>query len=208
MTTWRPPKVPKRIDRLPKDRTGRPVPFVAPWDEKGVEHEQVIRTKKYGLLLNCTCVIGQGKPILGVLCPDRQRKAMIQNLCQICGEKIEGQRRIFVGDYRGEGAEADKFQEPPMHEECARYSLLACPALQRKLDGVAVHVADKVDHCEWRNNMLGNPNAIGLFPVGAVTAEMYGVLNFYVATLIDPLVVPARQWLQETENVSNGSEVQ
>ena len=53
-------------------------------------------------------------------------KALEKRLCGICGQTL-GKYIYFLGGIRG-----SIFKDPPMHEKCAEFSVLACPYLGGK----------------------------------------------------------------------------
>lgn len=121
--------MPDRIARLPRDKRGFPVPWVSCWDTE----ETRLRPEKVEIDLgdylvqvmaaDCDHVAGVGTPELAQLCASNQRKGMTERRCDACGDPITGDVH-FVGQIRN-----DWFREPPLHVECAVYSLLVCPGI-------------------------------------------------------------------------------
>lgn len=69
-------------------------------------------------------VLSDGTPSLGNLHGTRAARALMEKLCQICGEHLEDTIVLFASlsaFTRGQTS------EPGMHPECAAYSAKACP---------------------------------------------------------------------------------
>lgn len=83
--------------------------------------------------LECRCVFGVGKPRIGKPCVHRQRKAMRERRCVVCGVKIKDGHLIFLGVDQNVvpdmGTKITTSVEPPAHPACAAYSALTCPRL-------------------------------------------------------------------------------
>jgi hypothetical protein len=182
--SWRDVPMPGRIEILPRDKRGFPVPWVSDWSDKDfvpaigelpLDDNSSIVT----MILHCPCEIGEGEPDLGNLCPSRQRQGMAGHLCDACGQQIPlGETIVFFGsDVNG------KFRECGLHRDCAIYAAQVCPAL----------VADKP----------GNPGAafecqdyylvpeFMVMPPGGTTIKDVVHLNF--ASFDDPLLMPTLQ---------------
>lgn len=129
---WRTIVLPERIEALPKDRKGFPIPWVAEWSSR----TQVDLTMLDGFArMDCDCTIGVGEPMLGAQCPNRQRRCVSERRCQVCSFPIaEDEDCHFLGADR-----IQVFWEPPLHQECAAYSLQVCPGITRRA-GMSVHV--------------------------------------------------------------------
>jgi hypothetical protein len=91
-----------RIARLPKDKTGRPVPWFVHWENGTPDFR----------------VIGRGKI----------REAVTGNLCWVCGIPFARQEdRVFlVGPMCAVNRVSS---EPPSHQDCAVFSAQHCPFL-------------------------------------------------------------------------------
>jgi hypothetical protein len=79
----------------------------------------------------------RGYPIPFLMMPDSQisidgEKLMVclgQKLCMICGKKLDN-KKWFIG---GQATARNRlFNDPAMHEECARYALRVCPFLSNQ----------------------------------------------------------------------------
>lgn len=95
--------IPFRLARRPRDARGLVIPFV-----------QFIKP--------------DGTPDFRVLDSERATKALRRRLCGLCGDPMR--RDVwFIGGPKC--VESGCFYDPPMHEECARHALRACPHLAR-----------------------------------------------------------------------------
>lgn len=133
--------MPDRIARLARDKRGFPVPWVSCWGS-GTQHGpgQMRINLGGGLgveVMGATCehVAGVGEPDLANLCSGNQIIGMTQRRCDVCGDVIDGPLH-FVG-----AIDNAWFREPPLHLECAVYSLQVCPGISTK-PGVGVVIAD------------------------------------------------------------------
>jgi hypothetical protein len=98
------PPLPPRIARLPKDHRGFPIPwFVAVVPETGERDFRVADGQKRG-------------------------RAVGQNLCWVCGEKLGQYKAFVIGPMCAVNLVTS---EPPCHLECAEFSAMACPFLTR-----------------------------------------------------------------------------
>ena len=99
------PYAPARIQRLPVERRGFPVPWFLAWD-------------------------GQGEPDFRFVHPARVVQALKRECCWICGEKLGRLKTFAIGPMC---AINKVTAEPPCHLECARFAAVACPFLSRPL---------------------------------------------------------------------------
>lgn len=96
------PEIPSRIASLPRDHRGYPVPWFVPWID--------------------------GKPIFHAADGRKPVQAVKESRCWICGESL-GRYRAFV---IGPMCSVNRISaEPPMHLECAEFSVKACPFLTK-----------------------------------------------------------------------------
>lgn len=95
-------EMPGRIERLPRDRVGRPVPWFVAWID--------------------------GVPDFRVVKPGATREAMRGGLCWICGVPFQRQedRAFLIGPMCVVNRVS---AEPPSHRDCAVYSARVCPFL-------------------------------------------------------------------------------
>lgn len=98
------PSLPKRMQTLPLDARGYPVPWFVAWLDD--------------------------KPDFRVVRPGGFSDAYNHRTCWLCGGKIEGKAAFVVGPMCG----VNKISaEPPSHVECADYAARACPFMTRPL---------------------------------------------------------------------------
>jgi hypothetical protein len=83
--------------------------------------------------------VGNGKPQFGKPHSDRQRQAIAQCLCDLCGKSLKLSTKISLSHARPvpHGAEgwAILQVEPLLHPECAAQCIDWCPSLKRDLAG-------------------------------------------------------------------------
>lgn len=103
----------------------------------------VANSSSNAVILHCSCEFGVGRPQFGKPCVYRQRKAMRQRRCVVCGRQISTKARaVFLGVTWFPDAE-DRSRvltsmEPPAHAACAAYSALTCRRLAEKPGEVRV----------------------------------------------------------------------
>lgn len=115
---------------LPLDRRGYPI-FMGTWiDAKGQAHFTINDEVK------------------------RQRH-ITDDLCPICGQKLL-RGRWFVGGPGSAFHDQGSYIDPPMHAECARYSLQVCPYLAVPSYGKRID-ARKVDRREAAQHVFLDP---------------------------------------------------
>ncbi|MFF7171072.1 hypothetical protein [Streptomyces pseudovenezuelae] len=137
------------------------VPFIASWSGEQKHSRKVVYSParggiafadeqpedrdQYGVLWNGRAAArGSGRPELGDVHPDRQRVAMQNLLCQVCGTAPDRTRRgllWLLEDHQGDYPEWPNdalTTHPPLCLPHARKSLQACPHLRR--GAVAVRV--------------------------------------------------------------------
>jgi hypothetical protein len=96
--------MPPRIARLPRTKHGLPVPYIAETHEDGSPN------------------LGMVESAISGICHD-------ESLCSICGEKLALAERTFITGPSCVFGSDYGCNDPPMHEECARYALRVCPHL-------------------------------------------------------------------------------
>jgi hypothetical protein len=107
--------MPPRIARLPRERRGFPAPYIAD------EHED-------------------GSPNLGAADSVASAHCHRESLCSICGERLAQAERMFITGPSCVFGSDYGCNDPPMHEECARYSLRVCPHLVAPSSSVSVAI--------------------------------------------------------------------
>lgn len=80
---------------------------------------------------------GHGRPDFGRVHPQRQRRAMLRLLCQVCGgpaDQTEQGVLWLIRDFRGDWPDWPNrmgVNEPPICRTCVQTSLDRCPALRK-----------------------------------------------------------------------------
>jgi hypothetical protein len=95
--------VPKKMRALQKDRRGYPIPYIVLRDTDGKPHFSINDTL-------------------------RQRKALLERRCPICGTRLD--RVIwFLGGPLSAFHPHGSYMDSAMHYECMRYAVQSCPYL-------------------------------------------------------------------------------
>lgn len=117
--------IPPFLSHLRVDDRGYPVPFFVPWKD--------------------------GIPQFLYMDQKKQELSMERNLCHICGKKLnKDYAYVITGPV---GLMNRVVSDPPMHRECAEFSLAVCPHMlyhraERKTDEApaSIHVKEKPTH--------------------------------------------------------------
>lgn len=124
MSTLHPnlPPLPERIERLPVDHRGYPVPWFVAWID--------------------------GKPDFRVVDPAKLKGAIENRLCWVCGGKLGTYLAFTIGPMCAINRVS---AEPPSHRECAIFSAMACPfltkpAVDRRVEGLPEDVRENPNH--------------------------------------------------------------
>lgn len=112
--------VPKRMRTLERDHRGYPVPFIVLRDNHG----------KPRFAINDHLLVGA---------------CLSKKLCSICGKRLDADI-WFVGGSRAFLHNDGVFIDPPLHYECAEYSLRVCPFLAAPAYSKSVITISKVDN--------------------------------------------------------------
>jgi hypothetical protein len=152
---------------------GVPVPWTASWTAEEAFHVARCPTAGGRVAICQSVAQGEGKPRFGKPHSQRQRKAIADGLCDLCGRTLKGRTKVSLSHarprYAAEGW-AILQVEPLLHKECAAESIEHCPSLKRDLrDGslmvrqVARHrVQFAVMHATYTQEIAGAPvTAIG-----------------------------------------------
>lgn len=111
-------EIPKRIAKLPRDERGYPIPFFVGYDDRGLPDFRMMDAHKL-------------------------TRAVKDRLCWICGEPLGRYLAFAIGPMC---ALNRNNAEPPMHKECALFSVKTCPFL---INPDQKRNPRKV-HSEWR----------------------------------------------------------
>jgi hypothetical protein len=151
--------VPPRIARLPH-AGALPVPWNTQWE--GADTSTRIELTDRGRTMVCTCRPGRGTPAFGQPCPQRQRRAVTDRLCSVCGTPIKRTSRCAFMVAPGP---VGVLLEPPTHPRCLSFALGACPVLSRAQDDGLVLTA--------REYVIVEHRAIGVDEDGEVVHQVF-----------------------------------
>lgn len=106
-----------------------------------------------------------GRPDFKHIDPERVRKCLDSRLCGICGAPYGRNSEIaYIGGHESQITDATCFFiDPPMHVECALFSVRACPFIvrrkQRSAEETPAHVApDSGRYSVWvGKHVIRNP---------------------------------------------------
>lgn len=106
-----------------------PVPWNAAWSSEQRFHVQPCRWAGGEPAIYAPHRQGTGVPVFAKPHPVRQRRSVAEYLCTVCGERTPRNDRWWFnhGEFR------DGYfmtQEAPVHEDCGRVALAACPHLR------------------------------------------------------------------------------
>mgnify|MGYP001221490271 FL=1 len=192
--TWKTVPKPPAVAALPANTAGLPVPWNASWTTRP---ERVHYRAGCGFVLDCDCVHGHGTPRYGEQCMRRQRQAMIERRCGLCGRTIASTDTVV---FYGSPAQALLFIEPPTHPSCMAYAVRVCPRLAAYAEASVVLLTRDYLLLQ-RRALTADPQetaGYGLFDLDDALACLAGVLDFYVAVPTAPKVVPVTEWLLAT----------
>jgi hypothetical protein len=123
--------IPDFLSHLPVDERGYPVPYFA--------------------------AIVNGKPDFRMLDMEKQKICVEYNKCAICGKKLQKGVYYFISGPLG--AKNQVSSDPPMHRECAGFSLAACPHLHfEKAERRDRNLPKETQHSG--SQLLGKPEAV------------------------------------------------
>lgn len=93
---------------------------------------------------------GAGKPLFGKPHMTRQREAIINDLCDLCGRSLKTRTKVSLSHARTivTGAEglAVLQVEPMIHRECAFVCVEECPSLKRDIQAGTLFVRQVAQH--------------------------------------------------------------
>lgn len=135
-------------------------------------------------LVHYTVFVGPDKvPDFKVVHEERRMKAIREQLCHLCGEKLV-QPFVFIGGPKC--GEHHAFIDGPMHEECAKYAVLVCPYLNNPKHGhsnaEAKHKGDETLSITTMEQVaVGRPPKMGLFYTNSYRVGRQGNQIFILA---------------------------
>lgn len=140
-------KIPARLSHLRTDRRGIPVPWINRWGDEDINryeirYDQAVRQPALFLPDD-----EAGGPDFFHQNHERQRLAMVEGLCQVCGRPVPWSRRFLVVSgisvetvhVPGRG-EVVLISEPWLDELCATFALEKCPGLIRRRKADNLHL--------------------------------------------------------------------
>ncbi|WP_327378729.1 hypothetical protein OG393_32965 (plasmid) [Streptomyces sp. NBC_01216] len=192
---WKQVPMPPAVASLPRDSRGYPVGWTTLWEPRDAPgRSSVIRSPEEGAVLWCYCATGTGTPLLGQMCPRRQRTAMARRRCQLCGTSIDRDAKVVFIAGESEGTAAQLVREPPLHAACAAYAARVCPYLVVGNRAGALRVAEAASYQLFEERVRPDsldPQADMLrevFPLGSRAALRFGALE-------NLLAAPAGTWV-------------
>lgn len=115
---------------------GVPVPYTVSWTK---EERHFVGHCRWagGVALCMDTARGEGKPIFGKPHAQRQRQAIVDGLCDLCGHPLAVRTKVSLSHARPSPRAyrmGDILQvEPLLHRECAAISMRHCPSLKRDI---------------------------------------------------------------------------
>lgn len=144
MSTAR-PEIPACLAHRPVWK-GMPVPWVAAWSSEGLT---VVRYDPHvgGVAIFNRGRQGRGRPVFGVMAPERQRAAILTGRCQLCGRYLDDltdqpddstDETGWLPNHPGLCETVDQngtqyLLEPPCHRGCAEWAAVGCPGIRGKV---------------------------------------------------------------------------
>ena len=123
---------------------GVPVPWTVSWSAENTGFHIAPCRFANGRPAICQAVArGEGKPRFGAPHMQRQRQAIAQGHCDLCGRPLHLKTKVSLSHARMRaGAEGPCVMqvEPLLHKDCAAISVRHCPSLKRDLAGGTMFV--------------------------------------------------------------------
>lgn len=132
---------PPLFQRPPATWRGFTVPFVAAWSSELVQVSLPEPALGGRPCLFPEIVSPRGVPILGRMECGRQRLAILEGLCQVCGKVLGGWKwsaamgRLWTPETKRKLGDGWMRSEPPCCRRCAAIAARLCPALRRLQPG-------------------------------------------------------------------------
>jgi hypothetical protein len=137
--------VPPWLSHLPTDRRGLPVPWVNAWgpeDPSRVRIDRELLPWNWGLSIDSWGMFidddRDAGPDFTRQEPGRQRRAVLEGLCQVCARPVPWSRRwlvvagLSVERIEVDGRSVPVVVEPWLCQRCAEFAVTVCPALIRR----------------------------------------------------------------------------
>lgn len=144
-----------------------PVPYTVMWSNEEAMHLDRCPHAEARLAVCNAVAAGEGRPVFGKPHMQRQREAIVEGLCDLCGKPLKGRTKVSLSHASARiGAEGLCVMqvEPLLHKECAAASMKHCPSLKRDIRHGSLFVR-QVNRYRVQLAML----------TGAATVEFCGV---------------------------------
>jgi hypothetical protein len=103
--------IPPRMRSLPLDRRGFPIPWFVQWFKDGIA---------------CRPGLDGAEPNFTIMDAAKRVRAVRNRLCWVCGQQLGKNLCFVIGPMCGISRVS---AEPPVHRDCALFSIKACPFL-------------------------------------------------------------------------------
>lgn len=114
-----------------------PVPFTVSWSDEEGFFVAPCQYFKRTMAICQKVAPGRGTPQFGKPHSQRQRQAIAQGLCDLCGRPLANRTKVSLSHARPQPHGADGWAvlqvEPLLHRECAAASVRYCPSLRRDI---------------------------------------------------------------------------
>jgi hypothetical protein len=126
---------------------------------------------------------GEGEPRFGAMHPARQRQAMVDKLCQVCGGPADRTSRgwlfLLPGTDGETQSEAGLSTKPPLCEPCARLALRHCPRLTNP---VALRVRRPRVWGVFGDHYVPGPNGLAALPTDGYMPYGHPARRWFLAS--------------------------
>lgn len=170
---------------------GRPIPYVADWSSEVHETLRPEPLAENRLAIFSTGTRGQGRPLLGVMNPARQREVMVLSKCQVCRRRLTKLWMVELIEASTviRGRTLSVLREPASCATCLRLALEACPHLRSARPNVLL-VRDReliITLCRPTGVLEGDPRV-----------PKAGVVSYIKAAPTDFVRFTHQQFLERT----------
>lgn len=197
---WQTVPMPKDVAKLPRTSSGMPIVYITDYETDVDDSGLVDSTSSINPMIGCNCEFGVGRPKIGKQCPTRQRKAVAERRCSVCGRRTApNSELVFLGvgttEVPGYDGEPYFSIEAGAHPLCAAYAALTCPRMYANMSRVEVAITRRY---EWRARVIADFERYrgALVPLDQL-GGFPGVIDLYVA-IPDPgqtEIVPLDEWM-------------
>jgi hypothetical protein len=188
-------RIPERLARLRVDRRGLPVPWLNQWGPsdgpEAASRFRIAYDRHVGRQALFLDDLPDSEPDFTKQNYARQRQAMVEGLCQVCGRPVPwSRRRLVVADMStnvhhvtGLGL-AVLIHEPWLDQRCAELATNVCPALIRRGRDEQMTMIDVTSR---RAVVLTTSNGVVDGPLAAQSARIRPVMWVKVAVAVASL---------------------